>query len=68
VGAELLLLYCPTCARESLAETPPCQDGHGGQCPDRACVDCGTALVVDVPLFETLPVRRAASSPGRYAA
>lgn len=56
---ELLVLYCPTCARECLAEMPPCPDGHGDQCPDRACVECGTALLLDAPLFGTLPGRRA---------
>jgi hypothetical protein len=68
VSSELLLLYCPTCARESLAETPPCPDGHGDECPDKACVECGTALVLDAPLFETLPARRAANPRSRYAA
>lgn len=43
--SELLFLYCPTCARDCLAETPPCPDGHGADCPDHACVECGTALV-----------------------
>jgi hypothetical protein len=65
---ELLVLYCPTCARECLAETPPCPDGHGDQCPDRACVECGTALLLDAPLFAMLPVRRAASARTRPAA
>lgn len=48
---ELLMLYCPSCARECLAEIPPCLDGHGAECPDRACVECGTALVLDGLLF-----------------
>jgi hypothetical protein len=52
VTAELLFLFCPNCARECLAEAPPCLDGHGDACPDRACVECGTALVLDAPLFE----------------
>jgi hypothetical protein len=68
VSAELQLLYCPTCVRECLAETPPCPDGHGNECPDKACVECGTALVMDAPLFATLPVRRAATPRSRYAA
>ena len=28
---------------------PPCADGHtddGGECPEWACADCGTALVI----------------------
>ena len=59
---ELLSLYCPTCARECLAEMPPCPDGHGDQCPDRACVECGTALLLDAPLFATIPARRSRSA------
>jgi hypothetical protein len=68
VSEDLLLLYCPTCARDSLAEAPPCPDGHGDECPDRACVECGTALVLDAPLFATLPRRRPAAAPSRSAA
>jgi hypothetical protein len=68
VSAELLLLYCPTCARESLGETPPCLEGHGDDCPDRACVECGTGLLLDAPLFATVPAPRAASVRSRIAA
>ncbi len=46
--AELLLLPCPRCRRDCLTEVPPCLDGHGSECPDRACVECGTALWIDV--------------------
>jgi hypothetical protein len=60
VTADLLFLYCPTCAHECLAEAPPCPDGHGDACPDRACVACGTALLLDAPLFELVSVRRGA--------
>lgn len=49
---DLLFLYCPSCAREGLAETPPCADGHGDQCPERACVECGTALLLDDQLIQ----------------
>jgi hypothetical protein len=52
VAGEQPVLYCPTCARRCLTETPPCPDGHGDLCPDRACVECGTALLADAPLFE----------------
>jgi hypothetical protein len=64
VTPELLSLYCPTCARECLAEAPPCQDGHGDGCPDRACVHCGTALLLDVALFQLAHPR----SGARHAA
>jgi hypothetical protein len=56
----MLYLDCPTCGAPREAEVPPCPDGHQGECPDRACVECGTALVVD-PLM-------AAEHAARYAA
>ncbi|PZS20261.1 MAG: hypothetical protein DLM57_02030 [Pseudonocardiales bacterium] len=40
-------LHCSNCADIRLSEAPPCTDGHGGDCPDRACADCGTALFLD---------------------
>lgn len=49
---DLTVLFCPTCGGERLAEAPPCVDGHGADCPDRACVECGTALLLDAPLRE----------------
>jgi hypothetical protein len=51
VTAELGFVYCPTCCRECLTETPPCPDGHGERCPDRACVECGTALLCDITFY-----------------
>ncbi|MDT4907932.1 MAG: hypothetical protein QOG07_3088 [Pseudonocardiales bacterium] len=39
-------LYCSSCADFRLSEVPPCADGHGADCPDRACTECGTALFV----------------------
>lgn len=68
VTSELVLLHCPSCERESLAETPPCPDGHGARCPDRACVDCGTALLLDAPLFVLAAGRRTRGAKTRHAA
>ncbi|GAA2140582.1 hypothetical protein GCM10009727_37750 [Actinomadura napierensis] len=31
-------------------EQPPCPDGHGAECPERVCVECGMAVLVDPPL------------------
>ncbi len=65
---ETLFVFCPTCARESLAEAPPCPDGHVEHCPDLACIECGTALF-DAPIVEF--VRRTsvlALRTPRYAA
>jgi hypothetical protein len=65
---EPLFLYCPACARECLAEAPPCPDGHGASCPDRACVECGTALMLDAPLFEIALGRSSSRALRRHAA
>ena len=46
---DLQTLPCPTCAQETDFEQPGCVDGHtedGGACPEWACTDCGTALVI----------------------
>ena len=64
---DLLILYCATCGGERLAEAPPCLDGHGDNCPDRACVECGTALLLDAPLFESA-MRRRQRGRSRHAA
>ncbi len=40
--------WCFTCCGEQLFEMPPCEDGHGEDCLDLACVACGHAIVVGV--------------------
>jgi hypothetical protein len=40
------LRTCPSCGEERLFEAPPCPDGHGADCPELACIVCGTALLV----------------------
>jgi hypothetical protein len=40
---------CPACGDERPFVQPPCADGHtddGGECPEWACADCGTAVLV----------------------
>jgi hypothetical protein len=39
--------YCGSCDDERPFETPPCTEGHGADCPERACTDCGAALLAD---------------------
>ncbi|MFB4308960.1 hypothetical protein [Actinomadura sp. GTD37] len=46
-------------------EQPPCPDGHGAECPERACVECGAAVLVGLPPAP-LPVRE--SGPGSGSA
>jgi hypothetical protein len=43
-------VYCSTCGDEREFEQPPCPDGHGQDCPERACTACGTAVLVGLPL------------------
>ena len=50
--------WCAECRDDRTFEAPPCQDGHGEDCFDLACVDCGWAIVTgfheDVVLVETV--------------
>lgn len=54
-------LYCPECADVRAAEIPDCPDGHGRDCPERACATCGAALWVDPPARVRTPSRRPAA-------
>jgi hypothetical protein len=38
--------WCVSCESERAFEVPPCEDGHGLDCLDLACVDCGHAVVL----------------------
>jgi hypothetical protein len=40
---------CPSCDEVREFVQPPCAEGHtadGGECPEWACADCGTAFVL----------------------
>ncbi len=50
-----LTRQCPCCGVERTFETPPCADGHGADCAELACLDCGTALLLG-PLVEPVPL------------
>ena len=57
-----LVRQCPCCGDERAFETPPCGDGHGPECAELACRDCGTALMVAPFVAEPpLPRRRVAA-------
>jgi hypothetical protein len=49
-------LNCPECRDESPFEQPPCLDGHGGDCPEWACVSCGYAVFAGEQIELLLPV------------
>jgi hypothetical protein len=43
------LFHCPPCGEVTEFVQPPCADGHtadGGECPEWACADCGSAIVI----------------------
>ena len=42
------LRWCADCEGRTLFEVPPCEDGHGIDCLDMACVECGAAVVAGV--------------------
>ncbi|MFC5748776.1 hypothetical protein [Actinomadura rugatobispora] len=65
-------MYCSACGDEREFEQPPCPDGHGADCPERACTACGTAVLVDPPMpgagpGRPAPPRTPASSPSASA-
>ncbi|MEX5633782.1 hypothetical protein [Parafrankia sp. FMc2] len=56
--------HCPACGRDQRFEQPPCADGHGADCPERACVACGHAVFVGlVPAAAPVPVTATAVAP-----
>jgi hypothetical protein len=56
----MLLLPCPECCDERPFDQPLCQDGHGADCPEWFCADCGMALLVGTyPEFDLPPSRTA---------
>jgi hypothetical protein len=44
--------WCAGCREVRDFEVPPCEDGHGEDCLDLACVDCGWAVVLGVAVVE----------------
>ena len=40
--------WCVGCDDEQVFVAPPCDDGHGEECLDLACIDCGHAITVGV--------------------
>ena len=54
--------WCATCATKTLFEQPPCEDGHGEECLDLSCVECGHAVVLGIASADdaSISVTRAA--------
>jgi hypothetical protein len=50
----LSVLFCPDCSAEQSFERPGCEDGHGPDCVELCCVQCGTAMLIgDLPALST---------------
>lgn len=63
--------FCPRCARVCAVLIPPCADGHGVDCPERCCAECGTAFLLDPLLLDPLlrePAPVVAVAPKQHAA
>jgi hypothetical protein len=58
VFVQATVRFCPECAAETEFAQPQCDDGHGADCPEWFCVECGYAVLIgDVVRPERL-VRR----------
>jgi hypothetical protein len=49
MDASDLLRWCSGCADVREFEVPDCDEGHGADCPELVCIDCGEALLVAFP-------------------
>jgi hypothetical protein len=41
--------WCTTCRCDQGFEQPVCDEGHGTDCPEWFCVECGHAVVLMTP-------------------
>lgn len=56
-----LTRHCSVCGGDRVFEQPPCVDDHGAGCPEWACAECGSAILIgDVPEFPAVIRVRAA--------
>ena len=53
--------FCVGCQDERGFEMPPCEDDHGLDCLDLACIECGHAIVVGFMASEVVLVEYAAA-------
>lgn len=61
------VLFCPVCSDERPFVQPECADGHGADCPEWACAECGHAVLVS-PLTQLRELAPASAPAGRGAA
>ncbi|MCK9896558.1 hypothetical protein MXD60_18500 [Frankia sp. AgB32] len=41
-----IVFACAGCGDERRFTQPPCADGHGADCPEWACTECGAAVLI----------------------
>ena len=51
----LEIRWCAGCQQSTAFEVPPCEDGHGVDCVDLACVECGHAILVGLLVDDADP-------------
>ncbi len=66
--ASTTKLGCRNCARWTEFEQPPCRDGHGPDCPEWYCTECGAATLVGWSMDRRELHRRAGGSRNRAVA
>jgi hypothetical protein len=44
--AAAVFRTCIDCGGERAFVQPPCEEGHGVDCPDWVCVECGAAVLI----------------------
>jgi hypothetical protein len=57
VLAAVAVLDCPDCGVACDFVQPDCADGHGAACPERCCVGCGAAVLLDPGVGDLADVR-----------
>jgi hypothetical protein len=56
------VMWCAGCQDETPFEVPPCEDGHGADCLDLACLACGHAVVVGLYADDPVAVLEVAAA------
>jgi hypothetical protein len=51
----MVVRYCSVCDAVRAFERVPCGDGHGSDCPELVCIECGYVAVVGL-VEDLLPV------------
>lgn len=53
------VLFCSVCQEDRLHVGHGCTDGHGADCPELLCVECGFAVIVSAVYAPEVPVQHA---------